>query len=215
MDVSIIIINYNTFELTCACIESVIEKTKGIDYEIILVDNASAETDPRNFLKKFPAIILIESEVNDGFAKGNNRGIMRTSGKYVLLLNSDTLLKNNAVAIAWEFLERNPEVAVVGSRLESPDGTHQCNCQRLPSVKYGFLELLRTQKFMPGQGGKLLFGYFFDHKTVVYPIGYGERFLCFPKKYWMNFLGKNCTMTISCMWKICNGAWSSESEDIK
>ncbi len=182
MEVSIVIINYNTFQLTCSCIESVIQKTTDLEYEIILVDNASTEIDPKNFLAKFPSVILVESNMNDGFAKGNNRGILVAKGKYILLLNSDTILKNNAVAICFHFLENNHHVAVVGARLENPDGTHQCNCQRLPSIKYGMLEFLRIQKFTSYQwGGKVLLGFFFDHKSVIYPDWVWGTFFMFRK----------------------------------
>lgn len=97
MQLSIIIINYNTFQLTCNCIDSVIKFTQDIDYEIILVDNASNECDPALFLDKFPTIKLIASKENSGFAGGNNLGIKSSKGEYILLLNSDTWLLNNAV----------------------------------------------------------------------------------------------------------------------
>src|SRR5579859_6527191 len=122
MDVSVIIVNYNTFALTCACVQSIIDNTKDLHYEIILVDNKSTEINPDEFVKKFRAIILIKSETNVGFAKGNNLGINRSSGKYILLLNSDTVLLNNAISCAMNFLEREPRVGVVSAKLVYPDG---------------------------------------------------------------------------------------------
>ena len=80
MDVSIVIINYNTFTITSDCIRSVIQFTSGGSYEIILVDNASTECDPQNFLKEFPQLTLVKSEVNGGFAYGNNLGIQIAKG---------------------------------------------------------------------------------------------------------------------------------------
>lgn len=100
LKVSIIIINYNTFQFTCNCIDSVIKFTQDIDYEIILVDNASNECDPALFLEKFPTIKLIASKENSGFAGGNNLGIKSSKGEYILLLNSDTWLLNNAVKLS-------------------------------------------------------------------------------------------------------------------
>src|SRR5437763_942905 len=93
---SIIIINYNTFELTCNCIESVIQYTTTIPYEIILVDNASTECDAELFKKRFPQIKLVKNPENNGFAKGNNLGIKHAEGDAILLLNSDTYLKVNS-----------------------------------------------------------------------------------------------------------------------
>ena len=75
MQLSIIIINYNTFQLTCNCIQSIKDKLHDLTYEIILVDNASSECDPNLFLEKFPEIKLIISPTNTGFSGGNNIGI--------------------------------------------------------------------------------------------------------------------------------------------
>ncbi|MFN3315581.1 MAG: glycosyltransferase, partial [Raineya sp.] len=82
---SIIIINYNTFSLTCKCIESILQYTQGVSYEIILVDNASTECDADKFLEFFPQITLIKSPENVGFARGNNLGLQYAKGEYILL----------------------------------------------------------------------------------------------------------------------------------
>jgi GT2 family glycosyltransferase len=182
MDVSIIIVNYNTFELTCQCIQSVIDKTEGISYEVIVVDNASHEIAPQKFLDRFPDITLITSAVNVGFAKGNNLGVAKATGDYILLLNSDTILKNNAVAIGVEVLQHNPNTAVMAARLEYADGKLQHNCQRFPSVKYKAFELLRLQKFLPANwGGKILMGFFFDHNQHASPDWVWGTFFMFRR----------------------------------
>ena len=84
VEVSIIIINYNTFQLTSNCIASIYQQCKGLSFEIILVDNASIECKPLIFKEKFPDIILIESAENVGFSKGNNLGIEVAKGEYIL-----------------------------------------------------------------------------------------------------------------------------------
>ena len=183
MDVSIIIVNYNTFELTCQCIQSIIGKTEGLSYEIIVVDNASREIDPQKILDRFPNVILVVSTVNVGFAKGNNLGISKAIGNYILLLNSDTILKNNAVAIGVEVLQQHPEVAAMAARLEYPDGKLQHNCQRFPSIKYKAFEFLRMQKFLPAQwGGKILMGFFFDHNQPASPDWVWGTFFMFRRE---------------------------------
>ena len=96
--VSIVIINYNTFQLTCQCIQSVIDLTGQVTYEIILVDNASSECDASLFKEKFPSITLVKNPDNSGFAKGNNLGIQHALGDIILLLNSDTYLTEDAVS---------------------------------------------------------------------------------------------------------------------
>src|SRR6185436_7017921 len=96
--VSVILINYNTFALTGDCIRSVINHTKGVEYEIIVVDNASTETDPGRFLIDFPSIKLVKSAVNAGFARGNNLGIEKATGDHILLLNNDTILQDDSIS---------------------------------------------------------------------------------------------------------------------
>lgn len=182
MDISVIIINYNTFELTCSCITSVMEQACDYTYEVILVDNASTEIRSSAFLERFPSITLIESPVNVGFAKGNNLGILRAHGEYILLLNSDTVLKNDAIGICLSFLGADPSVAVVSGRLEYPDGQVQHNCQRFPSMRYKLFELFRLQKLLPKRvGGKILLGSFFDHNSVAYPDWVWGTFFMFDR----------------------------------
>lgn len=96
MDVSIIIINYNTLQVTKNCIDSVIKFTKDINYEILLIDNASSDGS-QDFFRSVEEIKFIESKDNLGFGKANNLGYSYSSGKYIFLLNSDTILINNAV----------------------------------------------------------------------------------------------------------------------
>jgi len=128
VDISIIIINYNTFELTCNCIKSIIDETKGVNfnYEIILVDNKSTKDNPKLFISRFPEVKLIISQKNLGFAGGNNLGIEASKGKYVLLLNSDTIVLNNAIYKSWEYLEKSsPDIGVLGCKILNPDKSIQ------------------------------------------------------------------------------------------
>ena len=125
MDVSIIIVNYNTLQITQNCIESVIEKTKGIQYEIILVDNASTDGS-KEFFEKDNRVKYIYSEKNGGFGYGNNLGMKVAKGKYFFLLNSDTLLVNNAVKEFYDYAESKDKKAVYGCYLQHIDGSY-CN----------------------------------------------------------------------------------------
>lgn len=124
MDVSIIIVNYNTKELTAACINSIFQYTEGVEFEVILVDNASTDGS-REFFRKDTRIILIESEINLGFGRANNLGYEYSHGKYVFLLNSDTYLLNNAVKIFYDRMSVLPQtVACLGCMLSGPDGRY-------------------------------------------------------------------------------------------
>ncbi len=123
IDVSIIIVNYNTCKMTCECIDSIVEKTKGISYEIILVDNASNDGS-KEFFEKDNRITYIYSEKNGGFGYGNNLGMKVAKGKYFFLLNSDTLLVNNAVKEFFDYAEAHNEKRVYGCYLQHDDGSY-------------------------------------------------------------------------------------------
>lgn len=179
--VSIVIVNYNTFDLTCDCIASVKQFVSEGSYEIILVDNASTERSPQDFKVRFPEIVLIASAENLGFSKGNNLGIQKASGDFILLLNSDTVLANDAIGIVKQFLINHPDVAAASARLEYPDGRAQHNCQRFPSIKYSLFELFRLQKVFQRQSGSILFGFFFDYNSVAYPDWIWGTFFMFRK----------------------------------
>lgn len=119
MDVSIIIVNYNTEKLILDCIQSIHEKTEGISFEIIVVDNASPN-EP-SILKKDSRIKYIQSETNLGFGRANNLGAKYAKGDYLHFLNPDTILINNAIYALWDYIRQHPEVGMVGSNLYQKD----------------------------------------------------------------------------------------------
>ena len=141
--VSIVIVNYNTFRITCSCIESIIRHTNGIEYEIIVVDNASPDDKPDMFLERFPTIILVKSRQNGGFSKGNNMGINAANGEKILLLNSDTLLTEDSISIAVAFLSRHSEIGALTVRLTYPDGKLQHTARKFRSIRNELLDLIR------------------------------------------------------------------------
>jgi GT2 family glycosyltransferase len=191
VDVSIIIVNYNTYQYTCKCIESVIKYTKGLSYEIILVDNASTECDPAKFTQAFPDIQLIVSPDNKGFTGGNNLGIKRAKGDFILLLNSDTELTENSIATCFTFLKEHGDVGVVSCKLLFPDGTVQKQCQRFPSIGRTYIELCRLHKLMPqAMRGRVMQRNFFDHLSSIYTDSVWGAFFMFPPKVLDNFEGK-------------------------
>lgn len=168
VDISIIIVNYNTEELVRACIRSIVENTSGLRYEIVVVDNASQSFDVAGFQHEFPKVRLINSRENLGFSKGNNLGIQNSAGKYVVLLNSDTYLQENAFGSMLCYMEANPRVGVLSPKIVYPDGRHQSVAQRFPSLHYLLFELLRLQKIVGRRyAGRVLLGAFFNHKETV------------------------------------------------
>jgi len=105
MDVSIILVSYNTKNLTRECLKSVYEKTEGIEYDIWVVDNASSDGSPQMIKEEFLGVKLIESPENLGFGRANNIAIKQSDAKYCFLLNTDTILINNAVKILFDYMD--------------------------------------------------------------------------------------------------------------
>lgn len=113
---SIIIVSYNTKELTCACLKSVYEQTQAIHYEVIVLDNNSADGSAIAIETQFPQVNLIKSTVNLGFAEGNNVCAKQANGDYLLLLNPDTVVLNQAIEKLANFSAVYPKAGVWGGR---------------------------------------------------------------------------------------------------
>lgn len=122
MDISIIIVNYHSAGMVIDCVNSIHSQTQGISYEIIVVDNASNDGSVERLGETFgDRIKLIASTENLGFGKANNLGAAQASGKYLFLLNPDTVLINDAIGILHGYMEENPRVGVAGGNLYSPE----------------------------------------------------------------------------------------------
>lgn len=180
---SIIIINYNTFQLTCNCIASLYDKLKDVDFEVVLVDNASTECNADLFKEKFPGIKLVKSPENTGFAGGNNLGVENAAGEYLLLLNSDTELINNAPKICLDYLKSHPEAGMVAAQLQYPDGKIQYSTRKFRTIGWELLEVFPLYKLLPKQRhGQLMLHHYFDHQSFVKADWVWGAFMLFPKK---------------------------------
>ena len=116
LDLSIIIVSYNTRDMTLECIDSVLRETTTARYEIIVVDNASADGSAEAIRIKYPTIRLIETGENIGFARANNLAAVSATGRRILLLNPDTVILNHAIDSLYEFALENPECRIWGGR---------------------------------------------------------------------------------------------------
>lgn len=145
---SIIIVNYNTKDLLIQCLESVAQATKDLDVEIIVVDNGSTDNSVEES-KRFQ-VKLIENKKNLGYAAGNNVGIKQAQGKYILLLNSDTLVEKETIPKMLKFMEENPKVGVASCRVELPDGSLDPACHRgFPTPWASLTYFLGLEKLFP------------------------------------------------------------------
>lgn len=117
MDVSIILVSYNTKDLTLECIKSVYDKTQGIDFDIYVVDNNSGDGSCDAIRQAYPNVKTIQNSENKGFGAANNIAIKQSSAKYIFCLNTDTILVNNAIKILFDYMEENENVGVCGGQL--------------------------------------------------------------------------------------------------
>jgi len=148
MDVSIIYVNWNSEDYIKESIESVYEHTHGLQFEIIVVDNASPRGNVDILKKQFPQITLIKSAKNLGFAGANNVGFRSSSGETILFLNPDTKLVNPAINVMLRHLRELPDAGIVGCKLLNTDLSLQTSCiQTFPTILNQVLdtEVLRTR----------------------------------------------------------------------
>src|SRR5690348_14726896 len=130
-EVSIIIVNYNTLGLLRDCLNSVM-RSEGRICEVIVVDNASADGSVAMVEGEFPSVRLLCNQQNLGFAKANNQGIKLAKGRYLLLLNSDTIVRAGALEAMSEFLDSTAEAGGVSCKLLNADGTIQASISNSP-----------------------------------------------------------------------------------
>jgi GT2 family glycosyltransferase len=147
---SIIIVNYNAEKLLQRCISSVYDETKQVPFDIWVIDNNSKDTSVLMVRQDFPQVNLVENKENVGFAKANNQAITKCAGDYILLLNPDTLILQNAIEKMIKFMDRNPDIGICGCKVLNEDGTLQLACRRsIPTPGVAFFRLSGLSKLFP------------------------------------------------------------------
>lgn len=150
MELSIIIVNWNTKELLGNCLDSIAKNIDGISKEIFVVDNNSTDGSPVFVKENYPYVNLIKNAENLGFSKANNMALRKAAGKYIILLNSDTVVEPSAVSLMMDFLEKHPEAGMAGPKLLNTDGTVQLACRRsIPNPKVAFYRITGLSKILP------------------------------------------------------------------
>jgi len=155
VDVSVIIVSYNTKKLTLQCIKSVLNEGSDLKKEIIVVDNASSDGSREEIRKIKSGCRIIVNDINLGFAKACNLGIKSAKGKYILLLNSDTKVKKQSIKKLIDFADKSKKIGAVGPKLLNPGGTVQASVFRQPTVKRAFRQYFLNDgklldKYAPG-----------------------------------------------------------------
>jgi len=135
MDLSIIIVNWNSVEFLKKCILSIRAETKAIKYEIIVIDSASFDGCGEMLHENFPEVIFIQSQENVGFARANNRAFELSRGRSILFLNPDTEIKGSAINIIHDYLQKLPKAGALGCKLLNSDRSIQTSCiQSFPTI---------------------------------------------------------------------------------
>lgn len=150
MDVSILILNYNTCQLTMDCIYSVLASETEYRYEIILIDNHSSDASVEVLSRTFPSLRLIANTENVGFAKANNQGIRASQGRYVLLLNSDTEVRADTLQTMIAYMDARPHIGASGCKVLLADGSLDKACKRgLPTPSASFYYMFGFSRLFP------------------------------------------------------------------
>ncbi|MEP1471033.1 MAG: glycosyltransferase family 2 protein [Halieaceae bacterium] len=142
MDLSIIIVNWNTRDMLRDCLRSIPEKNKGLRVETIVIDNASQDGSGEMVSTEFSQVRLIQNTDNLGFGTATNQGMRVARGRYLLLLNSDTIVHDDVLADSVRYMDKNQNVGMMGCRVLNEDGSVQMTCSQFPSFMNLLLQTL-------------------------------------------------------------------------
>ena len=150
MDLSIVIVNWNTKDYLAACLRSIETCPPACEHELVVVDNGSRDGSAEMVREAFPRVKLIANERNLGYAEGNNQGIWATSGEFVLLLNPDAEVKPGSLDALLRFARGHSDAAAVGCRLVGLDGKVERSCRGFPDPWGVLFEYVGLSRIVPG-----------------------------------------------------------------
>ena len=150
VDVSVLVTNWNGCDVLRECLRSLARETNGVQYETVVVDDASTDGSTAMIRREFPGVRLLTNPLNAGFVRSNNAGAEVARGRYLFLLNSDTILVSNAVMILAEYLDRHERVGACGGWLLGPDGSSQISFGYAPSLRQALVDALFLNDLFPG-----------------------------------------------------------------
>ncbi|HKB86972.1 MAG TPA: glycosyltransferase family 2 protein [Ignavibacteriaceae bacterium] len=168
ISISIIIINYNGSQLLAQCLQSIAAYTEGLEYEIIVVDNASNEGNLEQVLLEYPDVRLIQNKENLGFAKANNIGLEYAAGKFILFLNNDTYFIENSLRELFDFAESISNDVFIGCKLMNKDGSDQISVADFDTLANSFGESCFLYKLLPRS--RLFNRFHYNYETISRPI---------------------------------------------
>lgn len=171
MDLSIIVVNFNTKKLTSECIQSVFQSNTQFNFEIIIVDNHSTDESIKYIKHQYPNVHLIENTDNLGYSRANNQGIESAQGRYMLLLNSDTTVETDTLETMIQFMDTHPEVGASGCKVVLPDGSLDKACRRgFPTPLTTFYYVSGLSKLFPNSPRFNSYHMEYLNEDEAYPI---------------------------------------------
>lgn len=167
LDLSIIIVSWNVRDLLANCLETIANGREELDLEVIVVDSGSDDGSPDMLREQFPWVQLVARSDNVGFPKGNNIGIERACGKYIMLLNPDTEVIGDALSQMVAYLDQHLDVGVVSCMLKNPDGSIQSSRRRFPNFRTAVFESTWFEPYAPRV---FLQGYYAEDLPLDEPV---------------------------------------------
>jgi GT2 family glycosyltransferase len=149
MDLSIVLVNWNTKDLLLRCLQTIQEDTRSLSTEIIVVDNASSDGSVSAVRQQFPSVRIVENETNQGFARANNIGIGLAHGNYVCLINSDVELIPECLPRMFHYMEDHRKIGILGPRVLNSDLTLQPSCKNAPTLWTTFCRAAGLDTLLP------------------------------------------------------------------
>ena len=198
-NVSVIIPSFNAREHLRDCIRAVVSSAAGFAEEVLVIDNASTDGSPEAIEAEFAGVRVVRNTNNSGFAGAVNQGLKLASGQYLMLLNSDVIIRDNTIEQLMHFLGKHPEAAAAGPKVLNPDGTLQNKGYFFPSVGYSLIVLFGLNRLLPEGLKRRLFPGFYWNENEVRPVDYLEGSCImirrdtleeaglFPENYFMYF----------------------------
>lgn len=151
VDLSVVILSWNTRDLTLACLDALARDESPRRREIIVVDNGSSDGSADAIAQSHPGVVLVRNPDNRGYSGGNNQGAREARGRWLCLLNSDTEVRVGALDRLVTWLEQNPSYGLAAPRLVNPDGSVQRACMRFPTLAVAWVFDLERAKRWPGR----------------------------------------------------------------
>ncbi|MFB3883677.1 MAG: glycosyltransferase family 2 protein [Thermodesulfobacteriota bacterium] len=169
MDLSIIIVNWNTRDLLLQCLGAVYQTVRAIDMEVFVVDNGSKDGSAAAVVERFPGTRVLQNQINFGFARANNQALNRAEGKYLLLLNPDTVVRERAIENLLSLMEADPKAGAAGGQLVNPDGSKQNSIVNFPTLATELLNKSLLRWLFPGRfpGKENVYGEPIEVESVI------------------------------------------------